>query len=265
MYLTDYHLHTRRSPDGFESIEAMCERAIELGFDEIAITDHLDLVTHSVYTVDFDAAAAHEDITRAQEKFAGRLHIMRGVEIGQPQANPKEYRRYMDTYSHDFIIGSIHNLKNDADVYYFNYRELDCNKIYDQYVQEMLELARDYDFDVMGHLTYPLRYMYRDGKMVDLTRWEGEFRQLFRILVQSGRGIEVNTSGLRQEIGQTLPPLYLLKLYKECDGEIITLGSDAHKCKDLGCGIREGRELLKEAGFTHFTVFEQRKIHFLPL
>lgn len=265
MYLTDYHMHTRRSPDGFEPIEVMCERAIEMGISEIAITDHLDLVTHSVYTVDFDAAATHEDITRAQQQFAGRLTVRRGVEIGQPQANPKEYHRYMEQYSHDFIIGSIHNLKNDADVYYFNYRELDCEKVYDEYVQQMLELARDYDFDVMGHLTYPLRYMYRDGKTVDLSRWEGEFRQLFRMLIQSGRGIEVNTSGLRQEIGQTLPPLELVKLYRQCGGEIITIGSDAHKKEDLGYGIQQGRQLLKEAGFTHITVFEQRKPQFLPL
>lgn len=265
MYLTDYHLHTQRSPDGFESIDAMCERAIALGLSEIAITDHVDFVTHSVYTVEFDAARAHADITRAQQQYEGRLRILRGAEIGQPQANPKEYRRYMDEYSHDFIIGSIHNLKHDADIYYFDYGALDCNQVYEQYIQEMLELARDYDFDVMGHLTYPLRYMHQYGKTVELSRWEGEFRQLFRLLIQSGRGIEVNTSGLRQEIGQTLPPLSLLKLYRECDGEIITIGSDAHKAKDLGYGIQQGRELLKEAGFTHFSVFEQRKVQFLPL
>lgn len=265
MYLTDYHLHTQRSPDGFEPIEAMCERAIQMGISEIAITDHVDFVSHDVYTVECDPAHSHEDITRAQQQFADRLKVRRGVEIGQPQANPKDYHRYMDAYSHDFIIGSIHNLKNDADVYYFNYRELDCEKVYDEYVQQMLELARDYDFDVMGHLTYPLRYMYRDGKTVDLSHWEGEFRQLFRQLIESGRGIEVNTSGLRQEIGQTLPPLSLVKLYRQCGGEIITIGSDAHMKKDLGFGIRAAQDLLKEAGFTHLTVFEQRKPQFLPL
>ena len=38
-------------------------------------------------------------------------------------------------------------------------------------------------------------------------------------------------------------------------GEIITLGSDAHEVKDVGCVIKERQELLKDCGFQYFTTF----------
>ena len=42
---------------------------------------------------------------------------------------------------------------------------------------------------------------------------------------------------------------------EEGGGEIITLGSDAHEVKDVGCVIRERQELLKDCGFRYFTTF----------
>ncbi|MGL4980433.1 MAG: PHP domain-containing protein, partial [Fusobacteriaceae bacterium] len=43
MYISDYHLHTDFSADSKESLNNVIERGIELGLQEIAITDHYDL------------------------------------------------------------------------------------------------------------------------------------------------------------------------------------------------------------------------------
>jgi histidinol-phosphatase (PHP family) len=62
-----------------------------------------------------------------------------------------------------------------------------------------------------------------------------------------------------------MPSFDLLKLYKECGGEVITIGSDAHTSADIGAGIAEGQELLRAAGFMYFTVFRERKPSFIRL
>jgi histidinol-phosphatase (PHP family) len=62
-----------------------------------------------------------------------------------------------------------------------------------------------------------------------------------------------------------MPTPDLVKLYRECGGEIITLGSDSHIARDIGAGIKEGMEILEAAGFTHFTVYRRREPQFVKI
>lgn len=260
MYLADYHIHTKYSFDGHEEIEDICNRAISLGMNEIALTDHMDIFSNQPYEFILKCDELYESIERAKEKFDTKLVIRKGVELGQPQANPKEAQRFLEAHPLDFVIGSIHNIKDDIDVYEYDFKKLDCNEIYQEYVECLLALAKDYDFDVVGHLTYPLRYMYqREGIRLDLRPYEGIFKEVFKWLIARGKGIEVNTSGLLQPMNETMPPLSIIKLYKACGGEIITVGSDAHRLEHLSVTIRQGQEFLKEAGFQYITTFENRK------
>ena len=48
-------------------------------------------------------------------------------------------------------------------------------------------------------------------------------------------------------------------------GEVITLGSDAHETKDVGCVIRERQQLLRDCGFKYFTTFAGGKPEFRKL
>ncbi len=101
-------------------------------------------------------------------------------------------------------------------------------------------------FDVLGHLTYPLRYIQGEqGISVDMTPFDEVIREIFTILISSGKGIEINTSGYRQKYGMPFPNLPYVKLFKEMGGEILSLGSDAHKAEDLGKGLHDSAELAK--------------------
>lgn len=260
MYLADYHIHTRYSFDGVERIEDICNKAIELGMDEIALTDHMDIFSNKPYGDVLDCRQLYNEIDQMKEKFEGRLTIRKGIELGQPHANPVEAKQFLQDYTLDFVIGSIHNIRDDVDVYEYDFKKLDCNKVYEDYIEALIELAMNYDFDVVGHLTYPLRYMFqREGVRLNLDPYEDRFRKLFKIVIQRGKGIEVNTSGLLQSMNETMPSLSVIKLYKECGGEVITIGSDAHRIEHLSTTIRQGQDLIREAGFEYITTFEERK------
>ena len=85
-------------------------------------------------------------------------------------------------------------------------------------------------------------------------------------MVNDGKGIEINSGGLRRK-GYNMfnPSEEILKFYKECGGEIITFGSDAHTPEDVAYGIKEAYEILKGIGFEYIADFKERKINFTKL
>ncbi len=279
MYMADYHMHSKYSFDGCEELETMCETAISKGLTEIAVTDHMDIFTGLPYgqmidfdvpggkRFDMDVAGLYRELEEIKGRYEGRLGVKIGAELGQPQVNPEAAAAFIADHPQlDFVIGSIHNMENDLDVYYYDFTDMDTAAMYDHYVDWLLKLARTGDFDVMGHLTYPLRYMFERKQLrLDLAPYEEKFRQLFECLIEKGRGIELNVSGLYRSMKETMPPLSLLKLYRECGGEIITIGSDAHKAQYIGAYQKEAREILETAGFRYVTGFEKRKPIFFTL
>jgi len=266
MYSIDYHIHSRHSFDGEASVYDICNAALAQGMNEIAITDHLDIYSDKPFEHILDVDACRCEIEECKDVFAGKLRIKAGVELGQPQVNPGDAARFFSKYSPDFVIGSVHNMENDLDLYYYDWSEHDEFKVYDRYLDWLTELAANYDYDVLGHITYPLRYIFEArGVPFPLEKYRDRFVELFKILFSRGKGIECNTSGWFQKINEPLPPLSLLKLYRNCGGEIITLGSDAHKLNQVSITIHRGEELLREAGFKYITAFTQRKPEFYRL
>ena len=91
------------------------------------------------------------------------------------------------------------------------------------------------------------------------------FREIVSTLAQKHLGLEINTAGLRREIGQTSPTLEYVKLFRELGGEILTFGSDAHCAQDLGAGLETAIDMAKEAGFSYFAFYKKHEPRMLRL
>jgi histidinol-phosphatase (PHP family) len=259
MYLADYHTHTRFSFDGCDDPDALCRRAVDLGLTELAITDHMDIFSAHAYDYILNCSELYRELTRCREKWAGRLRIVIGAELGQPMANPSAAEKFIADYPElDFIIGSVHQLENDLDVYYYNFRRRDPAAVYDHYLDWLTDLAANYDYDVIGHITYPLRYMAEAGFAISIEPFLEKIENLFRIVIRRDKGIELNVSGFRQSMQTTMPTPKLLKLYHSCGGRILTIGSDAHRSCDVGAYIRVGQEIAKECGFDALASYSGR-------
>ena len=114
--------------------------------------------------------------------------------------------------------------------------------------------------DVITHITYPLRYI--EGKYhrkVELSLYDDLIDELFRTIIEKDLALEVNSSGLRQEIGRPLPDEPYLRRYYDLGGRKLSFGSDAHRAEDLGKGIPECRQMAKRIGFTETVTFRNRK------
>lgn len=263
MYLVDYHMHSKYSFDGYEDIRAMCEQAIAKGLKEIAITDHYDFFQDIKYARDLEYTNIQHDIEVARELYKGKLLIRKGVELGQPHKDLEKSKNFLKQHDLDFVIGSIHNLEDALDIGEYDFRLKDIEKLYSDYLEALIEMTLTSDFDVMGHLTYPMRYVYEQLRIYpNMNQFKEPIQNVYRLLIERGRGIEINASGFFQSLGRPMPDLDLLKLYKQCGGEIITIGCDAHHLSHIGCAVEIGLEVVKSAGFDYITTYDHRKPQF---
>lgn len=266
-FACDCHNHSSCSPDGNDTVLEMRRRAQELGLWAHTLTDHCECQKFP--------ERYRPRVERAWEEMAleipqgGSTRFYRGIELGQPNQDLEAAEQALAGRDYDFVIGSIHNIRGYEDFFFLDYSKIErgfIDALLETYWQEELEVIRWGKFDALGHLTYPLRYIQGDhGIPVDLSRHSDAIDTIFRALRDSGKALEVNTSGYRQKIGRPLPDLPLVRRYRELGGELITMGSDAHSTADLGRGIQEGMEMLREAGFRYFALYEQHKPILLPL
>lgn len=252
---SDFHIHTEYSFDSEEKLDNVCLSAMEKGLSSIAITNHYDHdgIDEGIYCEYFFEKDL-EDIFRAKEKYKDKLCVLAGIEIGQPHVMSDAKISKIESLGYEFVIGSLHNLKNCFDFSYLDYKktpvEYDVG-IYKKYVKELWEMAECGFITTIGHITYPERYMNEAGKTFDYSVFEEDFALLFEKMAKNKIALEINTSGLRQGLFHTLPKVDILSLYKKCGGEAVTMGSDAHASVNVGEGIKETYEKVISLGFTN--------------
>lgn len=127
-----------------------------------------------------------------------RIFLGFGIEVGNAPEDFSAAEQVIAEPGLDLVIGSIHNSSaalQYQDYYYANFTSpAMCHQFLDDYFQSMLRLAQWGEFDTLGHIPYPLRYMRdRDGQDVSLAPYEGIIREILKAVIASGKAIELNT------------------------------------------------------------------------
>jgi histidinol phosphate phosphatase HisJ family len=266
MFLADYHMHSSASFDADDTMQDMALAAHGRGMQEICFTDHIDM--DDIYGVYSEShwdkwPTILEQYDEAQRICPAGFEIKLGIELGSIQHYPNIAAQRAAHAELDFVIGSIHNNRDNWDFYDMEYTsEEQCMSLLSAYMDEHIELSRCDSFDVVAHIGYTRRYMMAFGYniAVNTLMFGDELRTVFKNLIERGKGIEINCSGFRNaDLAGAIPSLDVVKLYREMGGEIITVGSDAHRVGEAGAYIADGLEILREAGFKYVTVFNKRK------
>jgi histidinol-phosphatase (PHP family) len=265
--LLDYHLHSTCSADGISTIAQYCCRAVEQGFIEIGFCEHVDFDPRDHSYGFFDYVSFRRQIEAQRERYSDSLAIRAAVEITYQASREEEIRAFLEGKELDYVVGSVHLVEDgqewamiseqEGGERYFARRSV--GEAYQPYFAEVRRAVESGLFDFIGHLDLAKRYGVRYYGPFDLTIFAAEVREILRLAVERGVGLEINTSGLRQAPHETYPGLEVLRWYRELGGRILTVGSDAHSLKDLGKGIAEALALAREAGFEAVTLFEKRK------
>lgn len=259
--LTNYHFHSLCSFDAEHPLTDMCQTALAAGVTRLCLTDHCDMIDERGQINDsFDWPAVNAQIAQARAAFP-QLDIRKGVELGQAILRPEAAERVLAEPGIDFVLGSMHNARRGTDYYYMHFTDRrQCLDLLEEYLFCLLELSRTDYFDSLAHLTYPIRYMRaRDGVEVDFRPFDDLVREILKTLVERGKALELNTSGYRKNRGEPLPPAYILEMYRDLGGDLITMGSDAHEPQYMADGLQQGMALLGSCGFRYLTLYKDRK------
>lgn len=270
MYI-DYHVHTDYSDDSVYLMEDCIKDAIEMGIQEIAITDHVDYGIkvdwdegkEIVYRggepiANVDYPKWEKELRHLQEKYKDQINIKMGMEFGIQMHTIEKFQKLFDRYPFDFIILSVHQVE-DKEFWTQDFQKGRTQKQYNErYYQEMLDLVKNYkNYSVLGHMDLIVRYDKQGVYPFD--KIKPFIEDILKIVIEDGKGIEINTSYHRYGLNDMTPSKDILKLYKELGGKIITIGSDCHKKEHLGAYIEEAKDELRKLGFEYYCTFENMK------
>jgi histidinol-phosphatase (PHP family) len=249
----DSHLHTDLSPDSDVPIDVFAAAAVERGIPEIAITDHLDFDSRRPSYSYAPYAQRERTVREAADRWAGHgLAIRFGCELTYERQYEAEIRAHLAGHRYDFTIGSVHI---GPDSPYGSERVeawlagRPLAEVVRPYFDEVEAAARSGLFDTLGHLDFVKRYVAPWIMPAALSRAPELYEPILRGLIESGTGLEVNTSGLRQSPRETYPAAWVVARFRELGGRAVTAGSDAHRADSFAFGLEEGYGIVAGAGF----------------
>ncbi len=271
MTLTDYHVHSDISEDCSASMWDMVRAEAEAGVGVVCFTNHCDL-----FRWQNDApnprcrvitSASAEKLREMRQAHRLPIEVRLGLELSEGHRDPTLAAELASDSALDFVLGSLHMLPGLGDFYFLTYTDVEqCMSLFDLYLDELQQIAELDFYDALAHLGYGRRYMRRAGvdAAMTLARFGDKVEHLLRTVIDKGKGLEINCSGIRDGCGP-FPSEEILRLYRSLGGEIITAGSDAHTPEDAAKGLREGCRILRQCGFAYITVFRHRKLEWIKL
>jgi histidinol-phosphatase (PHP family) len=268
----DSHVHSEwswdtggpTSPSAAGTMERTCARAVKIGLPAVIFTEHLDMTGWDIDTIDvmanqiplisstgtlepplLDVDGYLDCVERRRRQFP-ELHILTGLEFGQPHRDWEAAAAMLDLSQLDRVNGSLHTLKvGDR---FFEPPTLFRMWPPDDVIWAYLaETARMMDstaaFEVFTHIDYAVRYWpTEEAGPFDPKPFEEGFRQAMRSVAASGRALEMNVRGW-------LRP-WIPRWWSEEGGLALTFGSDAHTHDLLANNFPEAMAMVEYFGFS---------------
>ncbi len=280
----DTHNHSQFSFDGEgTTVEKSSLAAAKKGFGGICFTDHCDFHVpkmkeqfEPIVSEVFDVETQQAEIDRVNglisegafgKEIPKKFRIFKGIELGLGEKNHDQTREHLAKHCFDQIIASVHYLE-DTDPYFGPYfKGKNWKEAYGRYLETLLREMRWLgDFDIMGHFDYVARYAPYPKESVLYRDFPGLFDEIFKYLIENGKGLEINTKSYKT-YGLRTPQLDrdILLRYMELGGEIICMGSDSHTPEQVGDRFDYFAQYVKMFGFRRLAHFENRKLKMVTI
>ena len=256
MELVSQHNHTGLSGHGKGTVAEVVAEASRRGMTNIAFTEHypltLDVDPRSYISMPYEVVDSYCEQILEQREQHPEMEILVGCELdwlGKDEDRtfaPDEFDRF------DIILGSVHFLDLwpfDDPAQRDHWQNVGARAIWDRYFEIWNEaVLSDAPFTVMSHPDLVKKFnIYPEGD------WKGYYGDAAAAAKESGRLIEVNTSGLQYACHEMFPSPDLLKEFCRA-GVPCTIGSDAHDPAHVSRDIVEGYRYMYEAGYREVTV-----------
>jgi len=256
--MIDYHMHSRLCRHGEGEIYDYVEAAIQKGLTEIGFSEHipipgLDDPTGRMIIQDWDVYV--RDVTDAQNKYP-EITIRFGLEAEYLPPFMNYIEKFISDYPFDFVIGSVHfvddwDFSNPAHLN--RLQEFGLDFLHTRYYELLTEAANSGLYDIIGHFDLPKRV-----GPVRMSLVTERIDAALRAIKENNLALDINTSGLRKGPKEIYPGAEILRRAAALHIPVIP-GSDAHKPADVGAAFDETMQHLKNIGYTHQCIYQNRQ------
>jgi histidinol-phosphatase (PHP family) len=259
----DNHVHSEWSWDTLVgSMHRSCERAIELGLPSLAFTEHAEFSSlvvppditipeefmrfidgHTFTAPPLDVAGYLACVDECRERYPS-LRILSGVELSEPHWHSSAATDLLTQLNADRVLASVHSTHIPGDGQYDITSALliaPADQVMRYFLRDCEALADGYDFEVLTHIDFPVRYWPHDAPPYYPERFASEYQAALRALAKAGRVLEFNTR----------LPLHpqVLTWWHELGGSAISFASDAHHPDGIAHGFAKAVRVARAAGF----------------
>jgi histidinol-phosphatase (PHP family) len=266
--LYDQHLHSWNSVDARDDPVDCAREAIARGLGGITFTEHYDPHPEDWPICIYDYERIARTVEGLRETFGEQLFIGHGIEVCYQPGQMDQILAHIERHRFDLVLLSVHWFHGRALHHRHHWEGCDAASATRAYLETVLEAVRfvrdlarrgQRPFDVLGHLDLVKRYTQRYFQVFDVLSYRPIVEEILAACVEADLPIELNLSTLRQSLPEPMPGDWVVRRYVELGGEVMTLGSDAHRAADVGAGFDAAVTLLRDAGVKYQVVFRERQ------
>ena len=249
----NYHTHTTFS-DGKNTPEEMIERAIELGFEKLGISDHAVTTFHRDWSIREEKLSDYvATLQRLKSEYADRIRLFVGLEQDALALPVPE--------GLDYYIGSVHWLKKGD-----RYIEIDhtqqilrdaVNELYggdpDALAEDYFDLVASYAEDpkvgFIGHFDLLTKFDELNPPLfLPTDRYRAAWKKASDRLIDAGKIFEINTGAISRGKRTTPYPSEEILQYWGQRGAKVIICSDCHSAEGMNCAFDQAEALAEKYG-----------------
>ncbi len=254
---SDYHLHTPLCHHATGLPVEYAQAAMEQGITEIGFADHNPMPEKfDDWRMDLEDLPAYLDMVQeARERFPDCV-IRLGLECDFIPGREAWIEKLAGMADWDYLIGSVHYIAPGWDVdnpkWIGKFRQQPVEEIWALYWKAYAACIRSGLFDFVAHPDLVKKFGFRPP---------GDLRMYYEESISAASSmdvpIEINTAGLRKEVGEIYPSAGFLRM--ACEAGVPTLiNSDAHCPDEVGFGFAAATEEARRAGYRETVRFHRR-------
>ena len=273
--MNTFNLHTHsKYCDGKGDPEDYIISALKKGFHTLGFSSHAPVPFPNNFAIQDDAELQDycQIIRGLQEKYKGRISVYCGLESDYIEGITRDFDEFRKLYRLDYIIGSVHLLKNqnseerwfidgpDPRKYDDGLQKIfggDIRKAVTAFYHQQIRMLETQKPDILGHFDKIKMHNKERFFREDEPWYRDLVMELIEVVEKTGVIVEINTRGIyKKRYDDFYPGQWILKIIKQRNIPI-TLSADAHHPDEIDGYYPEAIEILRNIGVERLLFYSE--------
>lgn len=247
MKKSNMHVHSKYSHSSFMTLEQIAELFLKEGVRYIGITDSIELNSEALEDVIERFKIRNAEIERLNEKYEGKITLLKSAEIGEPYLYKEEIKK-LDELGFDYTVGVVYPFSGENKV-----KLTTSERTAREYYKRVLKMIDAKNVDVIHRLDLIDQYLGKDYSSLT------QMSEIMHALNESNQSLEISTSRMKGESLEFYPSIQKLCFYrlKKEDARVV-IGSDTKIKEELQPNYDEIELACTEIGLIP-GIYQKRK------